>query len=131
MAIIVSLPFCSRPVTLPVLAALAVKGGPAKPDLAGDLLDVIAERFGDRDIHLVGDSAYGCGAFAGLGDGMTMTTRAKVNATFFELAPPKTGKRAPTAERQPHRHTNPDRDVRELENRYGVALRHHQHREDH
>jgi hypothetical protein len=93
LAIIVSVPFCSRPVALPVLAALAVKGGPAKLDLARDLLDVIAERFGDRDIHLVGDSAYGCGAFAGLGDGMTMTTRAKVNATFYHLAPPKTGKR--------------------------------------
>jgi hypothetical protein len=87
------LPFCSRPVALPILAALAVKGGPAKPDLARDLLDQVAERFGDRDVHLVGDSAYGCRAFAGLGDGMTMTTRAKVNATFFEPAPPKTGKR--------------------------------------
>jgi hypothetical protein len=66
---------------------------PAKPDLARDLLDVIAGHFGDRDIHLVGDSAYGCGAFAGLGDGMTTTTRAKVNATFYQLAPPRTGKR--------------------------------------
>jgi hypothetical protein len=93
MAIVVTLPFCSRPVALPVLAALAVKGGPAKPDLARDLLDMIAEHFPDRDIHLVGDSAYGCGAFAGLGDGMTMTTRAKVNATFYQLAPPRTGKR--------------------------------------
>ncbi len=93
VAIIVTLPFCSRPVALPVLAALAVKGGPAKPDLARDLLDMIAEHFGDRDIHAVGDSAYGCGAFAGLGDGMTMTTRAKTNATFYQLAPPRTGKR--------------------------------------
>jgi hypothetical protein len=93
LAIIVSVPFCSRPVALPVLAALAVKDGATKPALARDLLDVIAERFADRDLHLVGDSAYGCGAFAGLGDGMTMTTRAKVNATFFEPAPPKTGKR--------------------------------------
>ena len=93
VAIVVTLPFCSRPVALPVLAALAVKGGPAKPDLARDLLDVIAEHFLDRDIHAVGDSAYGCGAFAGLGDGMTMTTRAKINATFYQLAPPRTGKR--------------------------------------
>ena len=93
MAIVVTLPFCSRPVALPVLAALAVKDGPTKPDLARDLLDVLAEHFGDRDIHLVADSAYGCGAFAGLGDGMTMTTRAKTNAVFSELAPPTTGKR--------------------------------------
>ena len=93
VAITVTLPFCSRPVALPVLAALAVKGGAGKPDLARELLDAIAERFPDRDIHAVGDSAYGCAAFAGLGDGMTMTTRAKVNATFSELAPPRTGKR--------------------------------------
>jgi DDE superfamily endonuclease len=93
IAIIVTLPFRSRPVALPILAALAIKGGPTKPDLARDLLDQVAEHFPDRDIHLVGDSAYGCGAFAGLGAGMTMTTRAKVNVVFSELAPPKTGKR--------------------------------------
>ena len=44
LAIIVSLPFCSRPVALPVLAALVPKGGPTTPDLAHDLLDLIAER---------------------------------------------------------------------------------------
>src|SRR5262249_12810236 len=36
---------------------------------------------------------YGCGAFCGLGDGMTMTTRAKTNAVFHQLAPPRTGTR--------------------------------------
>lgn len=93
LAVIVTLPFLSRPVALPVLAALAVKGGRSKPDLARDLLDAIAERFPDRDIHLVADAAYGCDAFAGLGHGMTMTTRARVNAVFSRLAPPRTGKR--------------------------------------
>jgi hypothetical protein len=92
-AITVTLPFCSRPVALPVLAALAVKGAQSKPDLARDLLDAIAERFPDREIHLVADAAYGCDAFAGLGHGMTMTTRARVNAVFSHLAPPRTGKR--------------------------------------
>jgi hypothetical protein len=93
VAIIVTLPFMSRPVALPVLAALAVKDGPTKPDLARDLVDLIAEHFGDREIHLVADAAYGCGAFIGLGDGMSMTTRAKTNAVFSHLAPPRTGKR--------------------------------------
>ena len=83
VAIVVTLPFCSRPVTLPVLAALAVKGGPTKPDLARGLLDVIAEHFPDRDVHGVGDSAYGCGAFAGLGEGMTVTTRAGRLSNFL------------------------------------------------
>jgi hypothetical protein len=93
LAVIVTLPFLSRPVALPVLAALAVKGGASTPDLARDLLDTIAERFPDRDIHLVADAAYGCAAFAGLGHGMTMTTRARVNAVFSHPAPPRTGKR--------------------------------------
>lgn len=93
LAIVVTLPFCSRPVALPVLAALAGKGGATKPDLARDLLDVIAEHFSDRVIHLVADSAYGCGAFAGLGDGMTMTTRARTSAVFSHLTPSRTGKR--------------------------------------
>jgi hypothetical protein len=93
VAIVVAVPFLSRPVALPVLAALAVKGGASKPDLARDLVDAIAERFPDRDIHAVADAAYGCSAFIGLGEGMTMTTRAKANAVFSHLAPPRTGKR--------------------------------------
>jgi hypothetical protein len=93
VAIVVSLPFLSRPVALPVLTALAVKGGRSKPDLARDLVDLIAERFPSRDVHIVADAAYGCSAFIGLGDGMSMTTRAKANAVFHQLAPPRTGKR--------------------------------------
>ncbi len=92
-AIVVTLPYLSRPVALPVLATLAVKGGRSKPDLARDLVDALAERFADRAIHAVADAAYGCGAFAGLGRDMTMTTRARSNAVFSELAPPRTGRR--------------------------------------
>ncbi|MDQ4032978.1 MAG: transposase [Actinomycetota bacterium] len=93
-AIVVTLPFCSRPVALPVLATLAVKGGErSKPDLARDLVDALAERFGDRRIDLVADAAYGCGVFAGLGRDMTITTRARCHAAFYEPAPPRTGKR--------------------------------------
>lgn len=93
IAIVVSVPFASRPVALPVLAALAVKGGATKPDLARDLVDLVAEHFADREIHVVADAAYGTRAFIGLGHGMTMTTRAKTNAVFYHPAPPRTGKR--------------------------------------
>lgn len=41
----------------------------------------------------MGDAAYGCGSFAGLGHDMTMTTRARSSAVFFDPAPPRTGKR--------------------------------------
>jgi hypothetical protein len=93
-AIVVTLPFVSRQLALPVLAALALKGGGrSKPDLARELVDSLAERFPDRAIHVVGDAAYACGSFAGLGHDMTMTTRARSGAVFFDPAPPRTGKR--------------------------------------
>lgn len=93
VAIVVTVPFPSRPVALPVLAALAAKSGGSKPDLARDLVDLIAERFAEREIDIVADAAYGCGAFIGLGDGMTMTTRVHANGVFYRLAPPRTGQR--------------------------------------
>ncbi len=89
-AIVVTLPFRTRPVALPVLAALAIKGGTSKPDLGRDLLDTLAERFPDRDIHLVADAAYGNSAFMGLGADMSITTRARTNAVFYHLPPPRT-----------------------------------------
>lgn len=82
-----------RPTALPVLAVLVVKGGRSRADLARDLVDLLAERFPDRGIDVVADAAYGCGAFAGLGTDMTMTTRARSNAAFYRLSPPRTGKR--------------------------------------
>src|SRR5664279_3019239 len=93
LAIVVHLPFCTRPIALPVLFALCVKGGPSKPDLARDLLDLIAEAFPTRTIHLVADAAYGARQFAGLGENITITTRARRNAAFHHRAPAPSGKR--------------------------------------
>lgn len=92
-AIIVQLPFLTRPVALPVLAALCTKPGPSKPALARELTDALAQHFPMRTIHVVADAAYGCGAFAGLGPRATMTTRARSNAVFHHPTPPRTGKR--------------------------------------
>ena len=93
LAIVVTLPFCRRPIALPILFALCAKGGRSKPDLGRDLLDEIAEAFPTRTIHLVGDAAYGAGHFAGLGQDITMTTRARSNAVFCHPTPPASGKR--------------------------------------
>jgi len=93
LAIVVTLPFCRRPIALPVLFALCVKGGRSKPDLGRDLLDEVAEAFPARTIHLVGDAAYGAGHFAGLGRNMTITTRARSNAVFHQPTPAASGKR--------------------------------------
>ena len=92
-AIIVRLPFLTRPVALPVLAALCTKPGPSKPALARELTDALTQHFPTRTIHLVADAAYGCGAFAAIGAQVTMTTRARSNAVFYQPAPPRTGKR--------------------------------------
>ena len=43
LAIVVTVPFCRRPIALPILFALCVKGGRSKPDLGRDLLDQVAE----------------------------------------------------------------------------------------
>jgi hypothetical protein len=93
VAIVVTVPFCRRPIALPILFALCVKGGRSKPDLGRDLLDQIAEAFPTRTIHLVGDAAYGAGHFAGLGHHMSITTRARSNAVFHHPTPASTGKR--------------------------------------
>jgi len=45
LAIVVTVPFCRRPIALPILFALCVKGGRSKPDLGRDLLDQVAEAF--------------------------------------------------------------------------------------
>src|SRR5664279_2481881 len=48
LAIVVTLPFCRRPIALPILFSLCVKGGRSKPDLGRDLLDQVAEAFPTR-----------------------------------------------------------------------------------
>jgi len=93
LAIVVTVPFCRRPIALPILFALCVKGGRSKPDLGRDLLDQVAEAFPTRTIHLVGDAAYGAGHFAGLGHHMSITTRARSNAVFHHPTPAASGKR--------------------------------------
>jgi hypothetical protein len=66
--ILVDLPFVPhRAVCLPVLARLWQPKTPAsKPALAGELVELLADRFPNRRLHLVGDAAYATRALAGL-----------------------------------------------------------------
>lgn len=122
LAIVITLPFRRRPVALPVLFALCAKGGRSKPDLARDLLDVIAETFPTRTIHLVADSAYGAGHLAGLGANITITTRARRNAVFHHPAPAGTGKRGRPRLRGDRIGTEQGSWVDTLINRYGKTV---------
>jgi DDE superfamily endonuclease len=97
----VKLPFLERTVCLLVLFRLwrprrkeIPKGKPdperpSKPQLARELLCLLAKRFPHRVIHGVGDAAYASGAFAGLPANVTITSRLRADATLHELPPPR------------------------------------------
>ena len=89
--IVLTVPFCSHPVCLPVLLRLWRGKGTASPvRLAGELISVLAQAFPDRRIHAVGDAAYHGKPL--LIAGATITTRLPANAVLYALAPPRTGK---------------------------------------
>ena len=62
---------------------------PSKPRLAREMLCLLAAQFKDRMIHMVGDAAHVSGAFAGLPDNVTITSRLRADAALNELPPPR------------------------------------------
>ena len=120
LTLIVRLPFMKRAVSVPVLERLwqpdpeakakaRQNGGPgrrkpnpdypSKPALAREMLDLVAQLFPEREIELVGDSAYGTGAFRGLPERVMVTSRLKSNAKLYAPKPPPTGKRGRPAKK--------------------------------
>ena len=85
-AVVVSLPFLDRPVALPVAARLWHKGGPAKTQLARELITMIAARAG-RAVHVVADSAYICSELRHLGAGVSLTGPMPRHAALYEVHP--------------------------------------------
>ena len=97
----VKLPFLERTVCLLVLFGLWLPRRkeipkhkpdperPSKPRLGRDMLCLLAKRFPARKIHGVGDAAYASGAFAGLPENATMTSRLRADAALNQLAPPR------------------------------------------
>lgn len=104
--IIVVLPFCSRPVCLPVLARLHVPGkgkargkarkrdpAPASTvSAAAALVTVLAGAFPGRRIDVVADAHYHGPALKDLPPAVTWTTRLPRNAVLYALAPPRVRK---------------------------------------
>jgi hypothetical protein len=105
VGIVVRLPFMERAVCLPVLFRLwqpkrkdIPKGKtdperPGKPELAREMIDLLAARLHGRVVHEVGDAAYASGAWQGLPSNVTMTSRLRSNAALYKPAPPRTGNR--------------------------------------
>jgi hypothetical protein len=105
VGIVLRLPFLERSVCLPVLFRLwrprrkeIPKGSsdperPTKPELAREMLDLLAARLSDREINVVGDNAYACKAWRGLPGRVTITSRLRGDAALYARKPPRTGKK--------------------------------------
>jgi len=94
LAIIVELPFCSRPVALPVLMRLwRGKGTASMIDLAREMIGVLLRAFPERALQITADAAYHGGRLADLPARASITTRTPRNAVVYAPAPPPTGKR--------------------------------------
>jgi hypothetical protein len=96
-ALVVRLPFCSRPVALPALARLVhkdIKPAPAsRLVLARQMTAALARALPGRVIHVVADAAYAGRELARLPATVTWTTRLRKDAALHELPGPRTGKR--------------------------------------
>jgi hypothetical protein len=90
VGIVVRLPFCSRPICLPVLCSLWQQG--SKIVIARRLVGLLAARFPDRVVHVTGDAAYASRDLRGLPTRITWTTRLRKNAALHDLTPPRTGR---------------------------------------
>src|SRR5690242_11158293 len=102
-AIVVTLPFCDRPVSLPVGFALWTKGGPTKQVLLCQLVTRITTACPGRRIHVVADAWYagadgapgaaaGANRRRGLPAGITLTSRLRANAKLHAIAVATPGK---------------------------------------
>lgn len=94
VGLLVKLPFMnSRTVCLPVLFRVwrpRDEEHPerlSKPELARQLVNLVIQRYAERQIELVGDCAYASGAFADLPEQVTATFRLRVNAALSEIPP--------------------------------------------
>ena len=90
--IVVQLSFLSRPVCLPVLARLWRPRHTGKIAHARQLAELIAARYPDRTVHVVGDAAYVGERLRDVDGRITWTSRLKVTSVLHELPPPRTGR---------------------------------------
>jgi hypothetical protein len=91
-AIVVRLPCCPSPVALPVLFRLwRGKGTASQPELAAQLVKVLADAFPGREVHGTGDAAFHGESL--VIEGTTWTTRLPSNAVISGPKPPPAGRR--------------------------------------
>jgi hypothetical protein len=95
LAVRVRLPMLSRPVAVPVMAKLVIKGttSASRLWLARRMVIRLARELPGRQLHVTADSAYAAEELRQLPDGVTWTTRLRSNAALHDLPPERTGKR--------------------------------------
>ncbi len=95
LAVRVRLPMVSRPVAVPVMAKLVIKGtaSASRLWLARRMVTRLARELPGRRVHVTADSAYAGEELRQLPDGMTWTARLRANAALHDLPPQRTGKR--------------------------------------
>ena len=134
--IIVQLPFLSRPVCLPVLARLWRPRHTGKIAHARQLAELIAARYPDRTVHVVGDAAYVGERLRDLDGRISWTSRLKVTSVLHELPPPRTGRSGRPRTRGARLGTPADLAAAAtargaVAHHPGPPLRAHRHRADH
>jgi hypothetical protein len=90
--IVVQLSFLSRPVCLPVLARLWRPRHTGKIAHARELAELIAARYPDRTVHVVGDAAYVGERLRDVDARITWTSRGEGHLGAPRTAPPRTGR---------------------------------------
>lgn len=94
LAVTVRLPGISRPVAVPVMAKLVIKGSNSKSRLwlARRMAERLAAALPGRQVRVTADSAYAGGELKGLPAGISWTTRLRKDAALHGLPPARTGK---------------------------------------
>jgi DDE superfamily endonuclease len=95
LAVRVRLPMISRPVAVPAMAKLVIKGtsSASRLWLARRMVTRLARELPGRRISVTADSAYAGRELKQLPDGVTWTARLRANAALHALPPARTGKR--------------------------------------
>ncbi len=94
LGIVVRLRFMSRPVAVPVMAKLVIKGSNSKSRLwlARRMAERLAAALPGREVRVVADSAYAGGELKGLPARISWTTRLRKDAALHGLPPARTGR---------------------------------------
>jgi len=94
LGVVVRLPVMSRPVAVPVMAKLVIKGSNSRSRLwlARRMAERLAAALPGREVQVVADSAYAGGELKGLPAGLSWTTRLRKDAALHTLPPARTGR---------------------------------------